>query len=109
MICTIDPMAWNLWSFISVAIIFFGIAMIALGIFSAYFGKGKNRNFGLAMAVIGLIALAIWIYLCVFSNIHPYCTIDVWNAIVFTIIPLVALLIGVLIAAAVFLVTVLKS
>ena len=106
---TFEPMTWEIWSFITVAVIFFGIAMLALGAFSAGFGKGKSRNFGLVMIVVGIIALAVWIYLCLFSNIDPYCNIPLWNAILTTIIPLVALLIGVLVAAGVFLVTVLKS
>ena len=105
----INHMAWDVWSFLSVAIVVFGIAMLALGIFSGYFGKGKNRNFGIVMAVVGLVALAIWLYLCLYSNVSPYCNIDVWNAILFTIIPLVAVLIGALIAVGIFLVAVLKS
>ena len=104
-----DTMVWDFWTFLSVAIVVFGIAMLALGIFSGYFGKGKNRNFGLVMAVVGLVVLAIWNYLCLFSEIDPYCNIAFWNAIVCTIVPLVAVIVGVLIAAGIFLVTVLKS
>ena len=102
-------MDWTIWMFLTVVFVVFGIAMIALGIFSAYFGKGKNRNYGLLLAVVGAIVLFAWLWLTIWSDIEPFCCVNVWDTILDTIIQLVAVLIGVLIAAGIFLVTVLKS
>ena len=104
-----DPVAWDLWSFITVAIVVFGIAMIALGFFSAYFGKGKNRNYGLLVAVVGAVVLIAWLWLTIWSGIEPYCCVEVWDTILNTLIALIAVIIGVAVAAGIFLVTVLKS
>lgn len=102
-------MDWSLEMFLTVAVLVFGIAMIALGIFSTYFGKGKNRSYGLIMALVGVIFFFGWLYLCLWSGIEPFCNVNVWDTILDTIIQIVAVLVGVLIAAGIFLVTVLKS
>ena len=102
-------MYWNIWNSITLAVIFFGIAMIALGLFSAYFGKGKNRSYGLILAVVGVIALIGWLWLTIWSGISPFCNVEVWDTIRDALIALVFTLIGVLIAAGIFLVTILKS
>jgi len=102
-------MDWTIWMFITVAVVVFGIAMIALGFFSGYFGKGKNRSYGLIMAVAGAIVLCVWLYLCLCSNIAPFCDVNVYSLVLDLIYQLVAVLIGVLVAAGIFLVTVLKA
>ena len=102
-------MDWTIWMFLTVVFVVFGIAMIALGIFSAYFGKGKNRNYGLLLAVVGIIVLVAWLWLTIWSDIEPFCCVNVWDTILDTIIQLVAVLVGVLVAAGIFLVTILKS
>ena len=61
------------------------------------------------VAVVGAIVLFAWLWLTIWSDIEPFCCVNVWDTILDTIIQLVAVLIGVLIAAGIFLVTVLKS
>jgi accessory gene regulator protein AgrB len=95
--------------FLTIVFVVLGIAMIALGIFSAYFGKGKNRNYGLLLAVVGAIILIVWVYLAADSEIEPISDVHVFDLLRDTLIHLVGVLIGVLIAAGIFLVTVLKS
>ncbi len=102
-------MDWTIWMFLTVAFVVFGIAMIALGIFSSYFGKGKNRNYGLLLAVVGAIVLVFWVWLAGVSDISPVCDVDVFDLLRDTLIHLVGVIIGVLLAAGIFLVTVLKS
>ena len=98
-------MDWTIWMFLTIVFVVLGIAMIALGIFSAYFGKGKNRNYGLLLAVVGAIVLIVWVYLAADSGIEPISDVHVFDLLRDTLIHLV----GVLIAAGIFLVTVLKS
>ncbi|AGI47047.1 hypothetical protein TALC_00032 [Thermoplasmatales archaeon BRNA1] len=95
--------------FLTVVIITFGITMIAAGAFSAYFGKGKSKGFGLLVAAIGLIVLIFWLYLTVWSDITPFCDVNTWDVIYDAIINLIGILIGALIAVGIFLVTVIKS
>ena len=102
-------MDWTIWMFLTIVFVVLGIAMIALGIFSAYFGKGKNRNYGLLLAVVGAIILIAWIYLAADSGVEPICDVHVFDLLRDTLIHLVGVLIGVLVAAGIFLVTVLKS
>ena len=102
-------MDWTIWMFLTVVFVVFGFAMIALGIFSAYFGKGKNRSYGLLLAAIGAIVLVFWVWLAGPSDIEPFCKVHVFDLLVDTLIHLVGVLVGVLIAAGLFLVTVLKS
>ncbi|MBE6526401.1 MAG: hypothetical protein E7Z63_01325 [Thermoplasmata archaeon] len=102
-------MDWTIWMFLTIVFVVLGIAMIALGIFSAYFGKGKNRNYGLLLAVVGAIVLIVWVYLAADSGIEPISDVHVFDLLRDTLIHLVGVLVGVLIAAGIFLVTVLKS
>jgi hypothetical protein len=95
--------------FLTIVFVVLGNAMIALGIFSAYFGKGKNRNYGLLLAVVGAIVLIVWVYLAADSGIEPISDVHVFDLLRDTLIHLVGVLVGVLIAAGIFLVTVLKS
>lgn len=102
-------MDWTIWMFLTVALIVFGIAAAALGVFSAYFGKGKNRTYGLIVAAVGVIVLVAWVWLVLWSDISPFCDVNLYETLLDTVYQLVAVLIGVLVAAGIFLVTVLKS
>lgn len=99
----------DIWSFLTLIIFVFGIVMMIAGIFSAYFGAGKNRVYGGIIFAVGLIVSLIWAYLTIWSNITPFCDVDVWDVIYNAIINLIGILIGALIAVGIFLVVVLKS
>jgi len=100
---------FDLWNFLTIVILVFSLVMIVAGIFSAYFGAGKNRVYGGIILAVGLIVGVVWIYLVQFSDIEPFCNVMAWDVIYFAIINLLAVLIGALIAIGIFLVVVLKS
>lgn len=97
------------WEFFSLVILIFSIVMIVAGIFSAYFGKGKNRAYGILISVIGLIVGLIMVYLLNWSDVDTFRCIDGWDLIYNAVVNLIAVLVGALIAVGIFLVTVLKS
>ncbi len=99
----------DIWSFLTIIIVVFGLVMVIAGLFSAYFGAGKNRAYGGIMAIIGLIAVIAWAYLTQFSGIEPFDSIAVWDTLYNALIDLIGVLIGALIAIGIFLVVVLKS
>ncbi len=99
----------DIWSFLTIIIFVFSIVMMIAGIFSAYFGAGKNRVYGGLIFAAGLAAGLIWAYLTIWSDITPFCDVAVWDTMYSAIIDLVAVLIGALIAVGIFLVVVLKS
>ncbi|MBQ4411306.1 MAG: hypothetical protein II848_00645 [Candidatus Methanomethylophilus sp.] len=97
------------WDFLTLIILVFSIVMILAGVFSTYFGKGKNRAFGVLIIVIGLAVGLFWVYLINWSGISPFNGIDGWNIVYNAVVYLIGILIGALIAVGIFLVTVLKS
>ena len=60
------------WDFLTLIILVFSIVMILAGVFSTYFGKGKNRAFGVLIIVIGLAVGLFWVYLINWSGISPF-------------------------------------
>jgi hypothetical protein len=99
----------DIWSFLTIIIFVFALVMMIAGIFSAYFGAGKNRAYGGVLFVIGLIVCIIWAYLVGFSEIEPFCSVEAWDTMYNALIDLLGVLIGALIAIGIFLVVVLKS
>ncbi len=97
------------WDFLSLVLIVFSIVMILAGIFSAYFGKGKNRAYGILITIVGLAVALIMIYLLGWSDVSEFRDIDSWDMVYNAIVTLIAVLIGALVAIGIFLVTVLKS
>jgi hypothetical protein len=99
----------DIWSFLTIVIFVFAVVMMVAGIFSAYFGAGKNRAYGGIIFAVGVIVCAVWAYLVGFSDIEPFSEVLAWDVMYDAIINLVAVLIGALVAIAIFLVVVLKS
>jgi len=102
-------MEFEIWNFLTLIVLVFALVMVVAGIFSAYFGAGKNRAYGGVILAVGLIVGLLWIYLVVFSDIEPFCNVPAWDIVYSAIIDLLAVLIGALIAVGIFLVVVLKS
>ncbi|MDR2699185.1 MAG: hypothetical protein LBB30_05890 [Candidatus Methanoplasma sp.] len=100
---------FDIWDFLTVIIFVFALVMMITGIFSAYFGAGKNRTYGGVLLAVGLIIGAVWAYLVGFSDIEPFCSVYAWDVVYDALINLIAVLIGALIAIGIFLVVVLKS
>jgi len=99
----------DIWSFLTIIIVVFALVMMITGIFSAYFGAGKNRAYGCILFVVGLVTLAVWTYLVGYSDIKPFCEVAGWDVMYNALIDLIGILIGALIAVGIFLVVVLKS
>ena len=96
--------------FVSVIILAFGAMMVLAGIFTAYFGSGKSRMSGIIMFVVGMIVGVLWVFLCHGFGSDPIIEgVDVWNVFFNALIDLIGVLIGVIVAVAIFLVAVLKS
>ena len=102
-------MEFDIMSFLTLVVFAFALVMLVAGIFSAYFGSGKSKDAGGAMAIIGLIVGIIWAYLVGFSDISPFCDVATWDTVYTAIISLIGILIGALVAVGIFLVVVLKS
>ena len=96
-------------SFLTLVVFAFALVMLVAGIFSAYFGSGKSKAAGGAMAIIGLVVGIVWAYLVGFSDISPFCDVNTWDTVYVAIISLIGILIGALVAVGIFLVVVLKS
>lgn len=95
--------------FVSVAILVFAVFMVLLGLFAAYFGKGKNRIYGLTILVVGLIVGIVYGYLVYDGPIEAIKNVAAWDLIYQAIVNLLAVGIGAIVAVAIFLVAVLKS
>ncbi|MGI6471883.1 MAG: hypothetical protein ACOX1N_02285 [Candidatus Methanomethylophilaceae archaeon] len=102
-------MNWDIMSFLTIVVFVFALVLMIAGIFSAYFGSGKSRTYGLIMLVTGLVVFAIWAYLVGWSNIEIFTDVHVVDVIVDAVINFLAILIGALVAIGIFLVAVLKS
>lgn len=102
-------MDWTIWMFLTVIIIAFAVVALAAGIFSTFFGKGKNRAYGIALAVAGLVVGLVWLWLIAWSDIEPFCDVAAWDVFYDALVNFIGILIGALIAVGIFLVTVLKS
>ena len=99
----------DIWSFLTVIIFVFALVMMIAGVFSAYFGAGRNRAYGGVIFAVGLIVCVVWAYLVWFSEIEPFYGVHAWDVMYDALVNMVAVLIGALIAIGIFLVVVLKS
>ncbi|MFP4169530.1 MAG: hypothetical protein ACLFPN_04290 [Methanomassiliicoccales archaeon] len=96
----------DIWDFITILLLVFGLFMLLAGAFTAYFGSGRSRAIGVALLVIGLVVGIAWIYLAGFTDIVDVQLADViWDAF----INILAAVIGALIAVGFFLLAIMKS
>ncbi|MGI5965151.1 MAG: hypothetical protein ACOX8L_04805 [Candidatus Methanomethylophilaceae archaeon] len=102
-------MTWDIMSFLTIVVFVFALVLLVAGIFSAYFGSGKSRVAGVIMLLAGLIAGFVWAYLVGYSDIALFADVAAWDVMYNTIISMIGVLIGALVAIGIFLVVVLKS
>lgn len=96
----------NVWDFLTVLLLTFGLFMVLAGAFTAYFGSGKSRTIGVVLLIIGLVVGILWAYLGGFTDIVDVEMADVvWEAFV----NILAAVIGALIAVGAFLLAIMKS
>ena len=94
--------------FITVIVLAFAIVMVLAGLFTAYFGNGKSRIAGVIMLIVGLIVGIVWSLLAGSGDLVKL-DVNVWEVFLDALINLIGILIGALVAVAIFLVAVLKS
>ena len=102
-------MNWDIMSFLTIVIFVFAVVMMIAGIFSAYFGSGKSRTYGIVMLVTGLVVFVIWAFLVGWSNIELFVEVAALDLMIESLITFLAIMLGALIAVGIFLVAVLKS
>ena len=93
----------NVYSFVTILLLIFGLFLILAGIFTAYFGSGKSRTIGVVLLVAGLAVGLITGYFYHAANLGLATLI--WQ----TFLVLIAAIIGALAAIAIFLVAIMKS
>ena len=100
----------QIMDFITVVILAFAIVMVMAGVFTAYFGSGKSRTAGLIMLVAGVAVGVLWVFLCHgFGSTPIIDNVDIWEVFWSAFVDMIGVLIGAIIAVAIFLVAVLKS
>ncbi len=96
--------------FATVVILAFAFMLFMAGVFTAYFGSGRSRTMGFIMLLAGLVIGVLWVFLCHGFGTTPLIEgVDVWNIFWDAFINLIGVLIGAIVAVAIFLVAVLKS
>ncbi|MBR6203927.1 MAG: hypothetical protein IKQ60_02540 [Candidatus Methanomethylophilaceae archaeon] len=99
----------DLMTFVTLIVLAFAIVMVVAGAFAAILGSGKSRAFGGVMAVAGLLVCVIWAYLVGWSDISPFCEVELYETVYNAVVNLIGVVIGALVAVGIFLVVVLKS
>ena len=95
--------------FLTVILIAFAVFMVLAGVFTAYFGTGKSRTVGFILLLVGIIVGAVWVYLTGFSDIAAFEDVNLKDVFLRALLDFVAILIGAIVAVALFLVAVMKS
>lgn len=91
--------------FLTVVLIAFALFMALAGIFTAWFGSGKSRLAGFLMLIIGVAVGAVWTFLCLNGTID----VAIGDVLLSAVIDVAAVLIGGIVAVAIFLIAILKS
>ena len=96
-------------AFLTVAILAFALVMLLAGIFTAYFGTGKSRTIGFILLAAGIVIGVLWVYLAGFGGIDALKVCGFTDVVLQAILDFLAIMIGAMLAVAVFLVAVMKS
>lgn len=99
----------ELMSFLTIAVFAFAFIMLLAGLFTAYFGTGKSRKMGIVLLLVGLIVGGVWAYLVGFSDIEMFRDIYALDLVIDSLVNLVAIIVGAIVAVGIFLVAVMKS
>ena len=96
-------------SFLTIAVFAFAFIMLLAGLFTAYFGTGKSRKMGIVLLLVGLIVGGVWAYLVGFSDIEMFKDIYALDLVIDSLVNLVAIIVGAIVAVGIFLVAVMKG
>ena len=94
-------------NFVTVIVLAFAIALFLAGVFTAYFGNGKSRKAGFLMLIVGLAIGIIWGVLS--GGGSAPLNVNLLDVFLSALGTMIAVLIGAIVALAIFLVAVMKS
>ncbi len=93
----------DIYGFLTILLLLFGLFLVLAGAFTAYFGSGKSRSIGIGLLVGGIaVGLLSGYWYHAMSK-------DLGSLLWGSFLVLVAALLGALIAIAIFLVAIMKS
>lgn len=87
-------------SFLSMMLLGIGVALLLTGGLTLYFGEGRTRIAGVLQLVIGVVAIIVMIFLYALPN---------WPYFVKAFIALLGGVVGALIGAGIFLLSIIKT
>lgn len=95
-------------NFVTVIVLAFAIVLFLAGIFTAYFGNGKSRKAGILMLICGIAIGVVWAVLSG-SGTNPPLNVNLLDVFLSALGTMIAVLIGAIVALAIFLIAVMKS
>ena len=95
--------------FLSTLLVSFGVFTLLAGLFTAYFGAGRSRRIGLALTIVGL--LAVLIFAAFTWPIAPGAIAPIWDPdnTILAVIAVVAAGIGAFVSMGVFLMAIMRA
>jgi hypothetical protein len=94
--------------FIVVLLLSFALFILVAGIFTTYFGAGKSRKIGIALAVIGVL-IAAGTYIAYYGPLMPDSGETFLNFIIPPIVAIIAAIIGAGVALLAFIGAIMKA
>jgi len=99
----------EMYVFLLVFMMIFGLGLLIAGIFTVYFGSGKSRGIGAGLLVGGIV-LALLVFLMDYMNMLIPADMYLWKSVIYPgLIYLGAAIIGGLAAIGMFLLAIMKS
>ncbi|MFP3872486.1 MAG: hypothetical protein ACOC55_01460 [Candidatus Natronoplasma sp.] len=96
----------GIYEFLTVLLLTLGLGMLLSGIFTAYFGRGKSRNVGLSLTVVGVL---FWIGTYIAHSEEIFGGSGFMEVLKAGLFYVGAFVIGAVIAIAIFLVAIMKT
>ncbi|HVL47386.1 MAG TPA: hypothetical protein VM889_02400 [Candidatus Thermoplasmatota archaeon] len=95
-------------TFASILVLSFGFFILLAGLFTAYFGAGKSRKIGLALTMVGVLALVVFTSLV--TNLFGQDAV-VWDRemVIQGIVAVIAATVGAMVAMTMFLVSIMRA
>lgn len=97
------------WEILTIFLLVFGLLLLVIGIFTAYFGSGKSRAIGGGLLAIGLIIGLVWIYMAGPASGPNLGNIFLKDLIIGSIAIIGAAILGAVAAIGLFLLAIMKS
>lgn len=99
-------MALGIYEFLTVILLTLGLGMLLSGVFTAYFGRGKSRNIGISLTIVGVL---FWIGTIVAHSEGVFDGTPFMDVLKASLFYVGAFVIGALIAIGIFLAAIMKT